>query len=869
MEQTFANLYEASKLLANPSRRNPQEILQRSFSQVIKETKDLEKTIPVDEESIAKGRAFFAKLGFPPVENFDVFGNIKINDSEGPSRYLNITDVEGHLQEHRDKMIIETIESVQKKTISDFEEIRNKAMKEYRNNIEMDNRIAEERDRILGGNNPDHPMEYASEMYTKENPIKKRVLSYANAVQSLNGQRLQNKDFNVIAGFEKLAEVDCENNKMVGTEPHNVWNLLAWLAGEGNDISEGRREGNYMKAYLSKLPNTPESIELSHHLTNLARQWFERQFVRFVDMFLLKRILTANVGGNPEFGHRLKAFIKIQFKTDDQWNIQNLELAEDFPKWVYIYFLIRSGHFKNALVYVTEIAEKYPQDKKFMKYLEEYVENPHHLLSQATRKEIEYEHMLLKNNGNSVDPYKLALYKLLGRCDIYEDHVNGAINTLEDFMWFQLSLVRENIPEIEYGHGKYTLEDLQKRIVASGPSTFSANGANPWDYAIVLISSLQFERAVSHLYQQEATRLDAVHLAIACAYYGLLRIYTKPIQTDDNIFAISAKNIPEINFDQLVYRYTKVYVFENTKCILNYILLLSLFTPHHGFPNNSMVEKAREYIRRLVLFTKSFKEFLGEATDYGGRKPGLVDTYKALLGITTEADMVNYIYIPLVRSCIEAGLYTDAVKICEVGSDYNEATNILINQLESSINLPILDPPRLNPEDKKWNDELVKFSRELLTRYKRTPNIKCNIPLSKTYTVDTLLNILHFRELYESGRYDDAIQYMLRLNVVPLHDENDNVCQTLRQLKSGDKVIVKCIPKIVRILVDALERLHDCKCTHKDGSRDYDAEHENIRNCDRYARILFRFTGMADNDMLGELVYSNIIVRISRLIDGI
>lgn len=87
------------------------------------------------------------------------------------------------------------------------------------------------------------------------------------------------------------------------------------------------------------------------------------------------------------------------------------------------------------------------------------------------------------------DPYKVLLYKVIGRCELENPNIPSVITTIEDYLWLELSLVRDGV------HDKsYRLSDFQKKITAYGPAYFDPNGKNPWYYFKILLISLQFER---------------------------------------------------------------------------------------------------------------------------------------------------------------------------------------------------------------------------------------------------------------------------------------------------------------------------------------------------------------------------------------
>ena len=92
------------------------------------------------------------------------------------------------------------------------------------------------------------------------------------------------------------------------------------------------------------------------------------------------------------------------------------------------------------------------------------------------------------------DPYKHALYKLIGRVEITRRNVPGVTQTTEDWLWFQLSLVREGETGGEAPHERFGLRDLAKVLVKFGEGHFDPKGTKPMLYFQVLLLCGQFER---------------------------------------------------------------------------------------------------------------------------------------------------------------------------------------------------------------------------------------------------------------------------------------------------------------------------------------------------------------------------------------
>lgn len=97
----------------------------------------------------------------------------------------------------------------------------------------------------------------------------------------------------------------------------------------------------------------------------------------------------------------------------------------------------------------------------------------------------------------SVDQYKYALYKLVGRFELNRKSAKVAATT-EDWIWLQLCLVREaqgNGGAVDPPAEQYDLRDLQALVSKYGSDKFDANGTRPFAWFNLLLFSAQFEKA--------------------------------------------------------------------------------------------------------------------------------------------------------------------------------------------------------------------------------------------------------------------------------------------------------------------------------------------------------------------------------------
>lgn len=130
------------------------------------------------------------------------------------------------------------------------------------------------------------------------------------------------------------------------------------------------------------------------------------------------------------------------------------------------------------------------------------------------------------------DKKKLLLYAIVSGCRRQIDRLLRDLptlfNTIEDFLWFKLSAVRDcpSATSIVLNEGlvPYSLDDLQAYLNKFEPSYYTKNGKDPLVYPYVLFLSIQLLPAILYLSKETGDEgyIDAVHISIVIADYGFL-----------------------------------------------------------------------------------------------------------------------------------------------------------------------------------------------------------------------------------------------------------------------------------------------------------------------------------------------------------
>jgi nuclear pore complex protein Nup93 len=233
-------------------------------------------------------------------------------------------------------------------------------------------------------------------------------------------------------------------------------------------------ERRHARAYLGD-PASREAIELRKQIASGARAALEEQYLDVLERTLQARPLQAQLGGDPTIANRVRAFLLVRYYRGGEWQdrievgsvlVVLKAVADNSGSW------LRPSPYgpSYSISYARDMREKLSTRRlltgrllstvrialsltsvsgwslpiigvlfahslpKFNFMRSFSLPKPHRDHIQA----IYNAHML---HSTSVDPFKLALYKLMGKLDPTKRTVPLVTATTEDWLWFQLAMV--------------------------------------------------------------------------------------------------------------------------------------------------------------------------------------------------------------------------------------------------------------------------------------------------------------------------------------------------------------------------------------------------------------------------------------------
>lgn len=482
------------------------------------------------------------------------------------------------------------------------------------------------------------------------------------------------------------------------------------------------------------------SPRVQSSLVGKARGFLEQCYIDYIRNIVSANMRKAMLGGIPGTYHLVQAFLKVKFPLPPA-GLEDGEV-DSMPIWPVIYYCLRCGDLDAIATAVQHASQDLGE---FIEFLQEYMENEDRRLSPGTETKLRLHYR--RAVRSSTDPFKRAVYCVLGKCDTTDNHVEICDKT-EDYLWLKLCQVSFDDKSSGTSSSDHlTLQMLQSTLYEEyGESHFSAH-QNPFLYFKVLFLSAQFEAAIEFLARTDSNlRSHAVHTAIALQEMGLLIL---PENVQSQILSRNpedAAGIQRLNYTRLIIMYTAKFEATDSREALQYYYLLRNVHDTHG---KSYFVKC---LSELVVETREFETLLGRREADGTRRPGAIDKF----GVDTQQ------VIDTVAEDTEVkGLFEEAVKLYDLGGNVNKVLEIM-NRLLS----PVVSMAN-TPQSKR--DRLQMQAIALAERYQMQALTGSR---ANTRTFYLLLDLMTFFDQYHARELDRALQTIDKLQLIALTPES-------------------------------------------------------------------------------------------------
>ncbi|OQO10666.1 hypothetical protein B0A48_03964 [Cryoendolithus antarcticus] len=613
---------------------------------------------------------------------------------------------------------------------------------------------------------------------------------YSARVKDLNVARLAGKAFPILDRFGSVeTEPTGEDNSMLV----HAYGALQKIVGEDASkeaLSEAGalKPRQYAGDYLSETATSKGAVTMRKRILDGSRTFLEELYLSQAQGTVSRNPREANVGGVPTNTATIKGYSRFKASRKELGVDMEVlqQIGEDYC-WVLIYYFVRCGLFEDALAYVEENQAAFRNiDRRFIGYLRAYVQSPDHRLPPQQQTDInnDYTQRAKLAPEDSIDPYRMACYKVIGRCDLARRSLEKISGDMLDWMWLQFGLAREYSRVDEYSHEAFGLDELRLSFKDIGERYFSGNSDVPnapttWFFMQIIAGS--FEQAVAHL--QNINHISAAHFAIALDYYGLLRV--SDVSDGKELLTVTTRQQPQIAFASMIGLYTRDFRTADSTAAVDYIALICLNADLDGDLGKAQRELCHQALTELVLETRDFASLLGDIRTDGQRIPGSIESRLSLIGLDSEEDFMRHITLVAARTAEDQTRTTDAALLFHLAQDYDKVMQIVNQAVSLALTTELgeqpqkLTPLRPRQQDNDQQaaqgslsltavDDPVQLAANFRNLYFSNHQYSSKLSVITRDSCNVLLLLADARNALEQGQWANAIDYIRTSDILPL-----------------------------------------------------------------------------------------------------
>ncbi|KAJ3348165.1 hypothetical protein HDU83_001527 [Entophlyctis luteolus] len=587
--------------------------------------------------------------------------------------------------------------------------------------------------------------------------------AYAAALQVINAAKMSSNEQNLFSLFFDTNIKLERSSSVVGNPGANFsaashlgrcWRLLNDMFGDVDGWQKSKLEIKRIYKLLGEdgVSSCDEAIAFRKRIVAGGKQHLQSIYYEFIQQVVVQN--RVQIGGMPTVHTYVDSFISLKFTKNGAWNSSvGMEISNGAATWAHMYYLLRCGLYSEALDYCANPAFERVADSRFFGWLTMFVKTGK--LSAAGVAQIRDEwnsrirpalaaDSVPQNNGNvnaraRVDPFKAAVYKILGRCELSSKIIKSTdvAPAVEDYLWLQLMLIDEDAAaggpsaRAVSPADRYTLRDMSVLMQKYGANHFSPQNRSPLVYFEVLLLCGEFERAVAFLYSSTAmggslpdlttgtntSALDAIHFAIALADSGVLRVPDNPrgfeaARSSDVLVTRVGEDGYEVAcflLPKVIHAYARLF-FNRVDCVeaMHYLLVLGsvgtklrdddddevdgmdaigeMVVSASAASGKDYTRIAHGYLRELLLAcvkdSWACEALLGvSASTANIRVGGEIEKYMKLVYLSSFSDLVKRVLVPAAEEAVHKGRLEDAVKLFDYAQEYSTVVSILCKQL--------------------------------------------------------------------------------------------------------------------------------------------------------------------------------------------
>ena len=372
---------------------------------------------------------------------------------------------------------------------------------------------------------------------------------YGVLVRTLNRRRLQHQPYPLVTAVRD-ASIVLSGVRGV-SEVSELWSVVRYMVNE-HDVADEQYQRLALTESFYRLQWTADTPALKEQLVGQAMRYCEELFLAHV----------RSTAGSVE---QYAVNIIQQAAAGDRVR----DYLGPLPVWPVAFYLLRAGAKQEAVTHVSKFNQQSPHSdvSVFLSCLQHFAQSSSPFTTlppqlQSSLQEI-YNRDFSQRAQSSVDPYKLALFTLLGRFSAPSgiDYMSYTAESTEAYLWYKLASLGSTT----------ALHHFKSDIVNRGEAHFNADQQHALLYTKVLILTQCFEQAVRYLLKAGWRDLG-VNALIVLRYYGLIR---EPQESGGEEMAVlNSEGLLCINAARMVEQYVIDTLMDDTELSFHYLYTL-------------------------------------------------------------------------------------------------------------------------------------------------------------------------------------------------------------------------------------------------------------------------------------------------------
>ena len=286
-----------------------------------------------------------------------------------------------------------------------------------------------------------------------------------------------------------------------------------------------------------------------------------------------------------------------------------------------------------------------------------------------------------------------------------------------------------------------------------------------------------------------------------------------------------------INIARLILLYVRKFEDTDPKEALHYFYFLRHLRKNED--DKSSANLFMSCVSELVLESREFDLLLGQILPDGSRSAGLIDKFQ---GSTINVHKI----IELVAEDSESkGMFEDSVRLYDLAKKHDKVIELLNKLLAQVISLPPIQESR--------RDRMQRQAVDVAKRY-RSNGFKA----TDDGSFFLLLDLMTFFDLFHSKKYDEALDIISKIRIIPLaQSEIDSMVSTFRILSDE---VRRNIPDILLATMNILyTKYKQTKAaTPGRGFGQDGGSQRHLESLRDQARAIITFAGMIPYRMPGD-----------------